>query len=322
MGIGSLTGLLRDRHRSRAAPNDSKELEMTDPATRDPSTQDPSAQEVGDWYDRFGDLYALTMGDSMHLGMWTDGMREAIGGLTADAMWKELTQAQDAWTDTLIEEVGLLPGQQMLDVGCGTGRPTVRIAERSGGSVLGVTVSSAQTQAGRVRAMRAGLSERVTFARADAMDLPQPSESFDAVWAIESFAHFSDRPAAIREVWRVLRPGGRFVLADCYEAVPFTHEELGLFRAAFALSRLPVEAARYSDMLEEAGFIIRNSRDMSSEFKPTYDLIPSLFAARRDQIAELVGSEAMAQLDVIYPRILTLCRDKMGYVMVSAEKRR
>ena len=114
---------------------------------------------------------------------------------------------------------------------------------------------------------------------------------------------------------------GRFVLADCYEAAPFTQEELGLFRAAFALSRLPVEAACHSDMIEEAGFTIRNSRDMSSEFNPPTTWIPNLFAARRDQIAELVGSEAMAQLDVIYPRVLTLCRDKMRYVMVSAEKR-
>ncbi|MFF1959875.1 methyltransferase domain-containing protein [Streptomyces sp. NPDC058220] len=281
---------------------------------------DPSAQEVGDWYDRFGDLYGLTMGDSMHLGMWTDGVRRETEELTADETWQELTRAQDSWTGTLIDEVGLLPGQRMLDVGCGTGRPTVRIGATSGGNVLGVTVSAAQTQAGHDRAMQAGLSDRVTFEQANAMALPQPSETFDAAWAIESFAHFSDRPAAIREVWRVLRPGGRFVLADCYEAVPFTPEEIQLFQAAFALSRLPAGAEDYSRMLSEAGFDIRDSRDMSREFKPTYDLIPRLFAARRTQIAELVGMDAMAQLDVVYPRILTLCRDKMGYIMVSAVK--
>ena len=280
----------------------------------------PSAREVGEWYDRFGGLYGLTMGDSMHLGMWTDGVRTETGELTAEEMWEELTRAQDSWTGTLIDVVRLLPGQRMLDVGCGTGRPTVRIGTESGANVLGVTVSAAQVRAGRDRAVKAGLSDRVTFEQADAMALPQESETFDAAWAIESFAHFCDRPAAIREVQRVLRPGARFVLADCYEAVPFTPEEVQLFQAAFALSRLPAGPEDYSRMLSEAGFAIHGTRDMSREFKPTYELIPRLFAARRAQIAELVGTDAMAQLDTVYPRILTLCRDKMGYTMVNAMK--
>ncbi|MGW1842858.1 methyltransferase domain-containing protein [Streptomyces sp. NPDC001966] len=280
----------------------------------------PSAREVGEWYDRFGGLYGLTMGDSMHLGMWTDGVRTESGEQTADEMWEELTRAQDSWTGTLVDLVGLLPGQRMLDVGCGTGRPTVRIGTESGASVLGVTVSAAQVRAGRERASKAGLSDRVTFEQADAMDLPLESGSFDAAWAIESFAHFSDRPAAIREVRRVLRPGGRLVLADCYEAVPFTPEEVQLFQAAFALSRLPAGPEDYSRMLVEAGFTIQGTRDMSQEFKPTYELIPRLFAARRAQIAALVGTDAMEQLDTVYPLILALCRDKMGYTVVNAVK--
>ncbi|MEV7796668.1 methyltransferase domain-containing protein [Streptomyces sp. NPDC087512] len=282
--------------------------------------RDPSALEVGEWYDRFGGLYGLTMGDSMHLGMWAEGVRTETGVATAEEMWEELTRAQDSWTGALINMVGLLPGQRMLDVGCGTGRPTVRIGIESGASVLGVTVSAAQVEAGRDRAEKAGVADRVTFEQADAMALPLESGSFDAAWAIESFAHFSDRPAAIREVRRVLRPGGRIVLADCYEAVPFTPEEVRLFQAAFALSRLPAGPEDYSRMLGEAGFTIHRTRDMSREFKPTYELIPRLFAARRTQIAELVGTEAMAQLDSVYPRILTLCRDKMGYTVVNAVK--
>ncbi|NJQ03169.1 class I SAM-dependent methyltransferase [Streptomyces zingiberis] len=282
--------------------------------------RDPSAPEVGEWYDRFGGLYGLTMGDSMHMGMWADGVRTETEVATAEEMWEELTRAQDSWTSTLINVVGLLPGQHMVDIGCGTGRPTVRIGTESGANVLGVTVSAAQVEAGRDRAVKAGVADRVTFEQADAMALPQESGSFDAAWAIESFAHFSDRPAAIREVRRVLRPGGRFVLADCYEAVPFTPEEVQLFQAAFALSRLPAGPGDYSRMLGEAGFTIRGTRDMSREFKPTYELIPRLFTARRTQIAQLVGTDAMAQLDTVYPRILTLCRDKMGYTMVNAVK--
>lgn len=60
--------------------------------------------------------------------------------------------------------------------------------------------------------------------------------------------------------------------------------------------------------------------EVQGEFKPTYELIPRLFAARRAQIAALVGTDAVEQLDTVYPHILALCRDKMGYTMVNAVK--
>lgn len=278
-------------------------------------------QEVGAWYDRLGGLYSLTMGDSMHLGMWDGGVRPEPGrALSAEEAWQELTAAQDRWTDELIDELALGPGQRALDVGCGTGRPSVRLARASGGRVLGITASGDQVEQARDRAARAGVADRAAFLRADAMNLPFEDASFDAVWAIESFAHFADRPRALREAGRVLRPGGRLVLADCFEHVPFTEQDVALFRAGFALARLPGSLDDFPSLAREAGFTVDRVRDRTGDFAPTYQLIPQIFAERRREIEELLGADVAAQLDSAYPLVLGLCRDKMGYVMVRAGK--
>ncbi|MER7708887.1 methyltransferase domain-containing protein [Kitasatospora sp. NPDC097605] len=285
------------------------------------SGQGPSAQEVGAWYDRLGGLYSLTMGDSMHLGMWNGGRRPDPGRtLTADEAWQELTAAQDRWTDDLIAELGLVPHQRALDVGCGTGRPTVRLAAASGGHVVGVTASRSQVEQATARAERELAGGSARFLHGDAMDLPFEDGSFDALWAIESFAHFADRRRALREAWRVLRPGGRLVLADCFEAVPFTDQEARLFRGGFALAPLPRSLDDYPALVREAGFTVERVVDKSADFVPTYELIPQVHAGRREQIADRLGPELAEQLDTAYPLILGLCRDKMGYVMVSARK--
>ncbi|OKJ39171.1 MULTISPECIES: class I SAM-dependent methyltransferase [unclassified Streptomyces] len=281
----------------------------------------PSVQEVGAWYDRLGGLYSLTMGDSMHLGMWDDGVRPKPGRvLSAEEAWQELTAAQDRWTDELIGELALGPGQRALDVGCGTGRPAVRLAQASGGHVLGITASGAQVEQALDRAARAGVADRTEFLQADAMNLPFEDASFDAVWAIESFAHFADRPRALHEARRVLRPGGRLVLADCFEHVPFTDQDVALFRAGFALARLPGSLDDYPSLTRQAGFTVDHVRDRTGDFTPTYHLIPQIFGARRRQIEELLGTDIATQLESAYPLILGLCRDKMGYVMVRAGK--
>ncbi|MGW3498880.1 SAM-dependent methyltransferase [Streptomyces sp. NPDC001020] len=287
-----------------------------------PVEQELSATDVGAWYDRFGGLYSLTMGDSMHLGMWDGGVRPEPGrALSSDEAWLELTQAQDRWTDELIGELALAgEGRRVLDIGCGTGRPTVRLARATGARVTGITASRTQTAQAAERASRAGLAGRVDFATGDAMRLPFPDCSFDGAWAIESFAHFADRLLALREAWRVLRPGGRLVLADCYEGTPFTDEEVSLFRTGFALPRLAPSPETYAELAREAGFTVGRVRDKTGDFGPTYDLIPQVYAGRRPRIADLFGPEIANQLDLAYPLVLELCRTKMGYTALTASK--
>jgi ubiquinone/menaquinone biosynthesis C-methylase UbiE len=103
------------------------------------------------------------------------------------------------------------PGD-VLDVGCGTGR-LLEAAGRRWGEVrlTGVDVSDAMIAEARRKHER---DARFRFERADAATLPLDTAAFDAAFSTMSFHHWADQLAGVREVARVLRPGGLFVLAD------------------------------------------------------------------------------------------------------------
>jgi ubiquinone/menaquinone biosynthesis C-methylase UbiE len=101
----------------------------------------------------------------------------------------------------------------VLDVGCGTGALLRILAGRlpAGVELAGVDPAPAMLEVGR--AALAG-HPRVWLARAVAERLPFRDAAFDLVVATVSFAHWADQPAGLAEIARVLRPGGRLVLAD------------------------------------------------------------------------------------------------------------
>lgn len=166
----------------------------------------PTPDEVGAYYDLMGPFYATLWGDNIHVGYWT-GPDDTSSNI----------EAQDRLTDLLIEKVHLAAGQTLLDVGCGVGRPAIRLSRRTGSSVTGITVSADQVARATRLADQNGVADRVRFQRADATMLPFDDASFDAAWAFESLLHMPDRMRVLREIWRVLRPGGRFVLTDVTE---------------------------------------------------------------------------------------------------------
>ncbi len=109
----------------------------------------------------------------------------------------------------------LNPGDAVLDIGCGVGVDSL-VAGRlvgAGGRVVGLDVTLAMIERARAHQARLGLGQ-VTFQVGDAEALPFPDNDFDAVISNGVFNLALDKARALSEVHRVLKPGGRFMVAD------------------------------------------------------------------------------------------------------------
>ncbi|MFF3636085.1 class I SAM-dependent methyltransferase [Streptomyces sp. NPDC002250] len=109
-----------------------------------------------------------------------------------------------------VAEMGLRPGDRVLDAGCGTGRalPPLRAAVGPAGVVVGVDLTPAMLQA----AVRAGRDRAGRLLLADVAALPLRRGALDAVFAAGLIAHLPEPVANLRELARVVGPGGRLAL--------------------------------------------------------------------------------------------------------------
>lgn len=112
------------------------------------------------------------------------------------------------------ELAGTGPGSRVLDVASGAGTTALLLARELGAEVVGVELGTEAVAQARAAAAQAGLDAAVSFATADAAALPLADASVDAVLCECSLCLFEDKHAAVREMARVLRPGGRIVIAD------------------------------------------------------------------------------------------------------------
>jgi arsenite methyltransferase len=106
-------------------------------------------------------------------------------------------------------------GEKVLDVGCGTGVDAVFAAKMVGsaGAVTGIDLVPAMLSRAKENARLAGVAN-ITFIESSAEKLPFPDASFDVVISNGVFNLVVDKFTALKEVWRVLKPGGRLMLAD------------------------------------------------------------------------------------------------------------
>jgi SAM-dependent methyltransferase len=115
--------------------------------------------------------------------------------------------AYAAYKSRVAELLRPTKGGRYLEVGSGTGADALALASRFGVDVVGVDVSRTMIEEARRRGLR---DAHV----ADAASLPFDASSFDGCWADRTFQHLADPDAALEEIVRVTRPGGRIVVAD------------------------------------------------------------------------------------------------------------
>ncbi len=133
-------------------------------------------------------------------------------GKTAAAYVSSTTHASGEDLERLIAVAAPAAGERALDVGCGVGHTLRRIAPLVAFAV-GADATLEMMQAGRGSVVTA---TNAAFAQSDATALPFADVTFDLATCRLAAHHFTNAGAAFRDVTRVLRPGGRFVLVDNY----------------------------------------------------------------------------------------------------------
>jgi len=158
------------------------------------------------------------------------------------------------WRTKAADRADLGPGDSALDVCCGTGDLSLELAQRvaPGGNVIGCDFSEPMLDLARDKAAKRG-AEGVRFEWADALRLPYDAGRFDAVTVGFGVRNFADRDQGLREMSRVLLPGGRLVILEFTEPQrpPFsTFYSLWFDRIVPLLGRLTPNPEAYSYLPE------------------------------------------------------------------------
>jgi cyclopropane fatty-acyl-phospholipid synthase-like methyltransferase len=172
----------------------------------------------------------------------------------------DLREATVRYLEELFAHVRLDPTSRVIDVGCGPGSTARWLAARTGAWALGIDIVGQQLRFAQ-RSSRAATGP-ATFAQMDAGVLAVGSGSFDAVVAVESLCHLPDKPTALAELHRVLRPGGSVLISD-FVLAPGASRLARRTVQSVVESDCLASAADYQRWLTDAGFTVHAVRDVS-----------------------------------------------------------
>lgn len=273
----------------------------------------------------------------------TDSGWGSFARVNAGRRWRKASAAMGRQvTDAIVAEARIEAGMRVLDVACGTGEPAISIASGPGasGEVTGVDISLEPLKVAKERAGGRRLGN-ISFVSGDAHRLPFPDASFDRVTSRLGVMFFADLPGALKEMRRVLKPGGRVsLLAWGPMEQPYFKTTVGVVLRALGRAEAPAAGAamfRYSRAgtltagLEKAGFehveerlayipwnwpgtpedLWQYFQEVTIPFKPLFQAIPA------ERVAEVHG-KVLAELT----KRSDACQVRFDAAVVMASGRR
>jgi SAM-dependent methyltransferase len=168
----------------------------------------------------------------------------------------------------IVRELDLRPDSVALDVGCGAGEHSFRLATHFGLQVLGVDPVQLHLDLAREarRDVPEEIAARVTFGRGSATHLPVADASADLVWCRDALVRVSDLDDAFAEFARVLRPGGRAVIHQLVATPLLSLSEAAWLFPVLGVVLSSMSASTTDSAVAASGLMVDASLDIGSEW--------------------------------------------------------
>ena len=230
-------------------------------------------QQIGEFYDVSSALWEKIWGEHMHHGYYGRSGDYKIERRDAQI---DLIEELLAWGKITAENAP----QDILDVGCGIGGSSLYLADKFAANVTGITLSPVQASRATERAIAASLDSKVKFQVANALEMPFEDNSFDFIWSLESGEHMPDKTQFIAECYRVLKPGGRLIVATwCHRETrmigDLTTSEIKHLKEIYRVYCLPyvISISEYQAIALQCGFNNIKTDDWSMAVAPFWDVV-------------------------------------------------
>lgn len=168
-----------------------------------------NTEEIINYYDNCQVDYAmawhLKTRMSMHYGYW-------------DETTKKLREALINMNKRVADFAQVKEGDHVLDAGCGVGGSSIFLAKTLNCTTKGITLSNKQVDICIENAANHNVGSQCTFEAQNYLQTNFEDNTFDVVWAIESVCYAYDKADFLREAFRILKPGGRVVVADFFSS--------------------------------------------------------------------------------------------------------